>query len=300
MADEEAGSPTAMDLSEGVDQALVEPIGSGRASSSSAHEGLTPDRQARRARGPRQPQSELLAAVFESPRDIEGAYTGYVRYRDRGCHRRDLTRAFDASLPVIREVCRSRDRVLVGAAAWAIFRALRSRRFKKGGKRAYWAYLRQTARGALAHQRESDDRFQLVDWISPQDCFDGMGITGRLVNFSDVERKLVIEKIPILVAEQVVRRLRFEGEERNASLYILRSLLEGRDVVVRGLRVLFDLPCERLRQIVDHVTVAARIALSRIRRELEAAGGESLGWRGAISMTAWLYGEDDDDRARGA
>jgi len=189
--------------------------------------------------------------------------------------------------------------VLVGAAAFAIFRALQRRRFRAGGPAQYWSYLRQTARGALAHQRGADDRFRLVDRVSPHDCFEGMGVTGRLVNIVDVERKLVVEKIPILVAEEVVGRLPFDGEERAASLYILRSRLERRDVVVRGLRVLFDVPCERLRQIVDYVTVAARMALARIRAELEAAAPNDLGWRGSISMTAWLYGEDDDEVARG-
>lgn len=241
---------------------------------------------------------DLLDAVFATPRAVDRSYDAYVRYRDRGCRRRDLDPAFVSALPVIREVCHSRDRALVGAAAWAIFRALRGRRFATGGPQEYWSYLRQTARGAVSHQREADDRFRLVDSVSPEVCFDGMRVTGRVVSIADVERKLVIEKIPLLVAETVVRRLRFEGEERAACLYILRSLLEGCDVVVRGLRVLFEVSCERLRQLVDYVTVAARLALSGIRQELEAAGGDSLGWRGSITMTAWLYGDDDGDGAR--
>lgn len=250
-----------------------------------------------RGRGRRrepEPPGDLLNAVFRTPRSLDTSYSAYLRYRDSGGRERDLCRALIGALPVIREVCRTPDRALVGAAAWAIVRALQMRRFVTGGPREYWAYLRQTARGAVAHQRETDDRFRLVDRVSPGVCSDAMLVTGRVLGVRDVERKLVIEKIPVLVARAVVSRLPFDGEERAAALYILRHLLEGRDIVVRGLKVLFDLPCERLRILVDYVTAACRMALRRIRLELEAAGGNDLGWRGSLSMTAWLYGEDDD------
>lgn len=242
---------------------------------------------------------DLLDAVFASRRDAGASFDAYLRYRDGGCRSRDLDVAFARALPVIREVCTSRDRVLVGAAAWAIYRALRARRFKTGGAHAYWAYVRQTARGAMAHQRAADDRFRLVDRVPPEVCTDVMGLSGRLVGIREVERKMVVEKIPILVADEVVRRLPFEGEELKASLFFLESLIDGRDVAVRGLSDLFDVPRERLRELLDYVAVAARMALWRLRVELRAAAGNDLGWQGALSMRAWLYGEDDEDGARG-
>ena len=98
-------------------------------------------------------QGDLLDAVFASRRDAGASFDAYVRYRDGGCRSRDLEAAFAHALPVIREVCTSRDRGLIGAAAWAIWRALRQRRFSNGGRAAYWAYLRLTSRGAMAHQR---------------------------------------------------------------------------------------------------------------------------------------------------
>ena len=243
-------------------------------------------------------QGDLLDAVFASRRDAGASFEVYLRYRDHGCRSRDLESAFARALPVIREVCTSRDRVLIGAAAWAIWRALQERRFTNGEARAYWAYLRQTARGAIAHQRAADDRFRLVDRVPPDVCVDGMGLSGRLVGIREVERKMVIEKIPILVAEQVVARLPFEGEELHACLFFLECLLDGRDVAVRGLNDLFDVSRERLRELLDYVAVKARMAMCGIRAELRAAAANDLGWQGALSMRAWLYGEDEDG-ARG-
>lgn len=243
-------------------------------------------------------QGDLLDAVFASRRDAGASFDAYVRYRDGGCRSRDLEAAFAHALPVIREVCTSRDRGLIGAAAWAIWRALRQRRFSNGGRAAYWAYLRLTARGAMAHQRAADNRFRLVDRVAPEVCVDGMGLSGRLPGIREVERKMVVEKIPILVAEQVARRLPFEGEELAACLFFLEALLDGRDVAAPGLCDLFDVPRERLRQLLDYVAVKARMAMWRIKSELRAAAGNDLGWQGALSMRAWLYGEDDDG-ARG-
>jgi len=199
---------------------------------------------------------------------------------------------------VIREVCTSRDRVLIGAGAWALWRALTERRFTNGEARAYWAYLRQTARGAMAHQRAVDHRFKLVDRVAPEVCVDGMGLSGRLPGIRDVERKIVVEKIPIVIIDEVVRRLPYEGEELAACLFFLEALLDGRDVAATGLSDLFDLPRARLRHLLDHVAVKARMAMWRLRAEIRAAAGNDLGWQGALSMRAWLYGEHEDD-ARG-
>lgn len=243
-------------------------------------------------------QGDLLDAVFASRRDAGASLDAYLHYRDGGRRSRDLDVAFGRALPVIREVCASRDRVLIGTAAWAIWRALQEERFKTGGARAYWAYLRQTARGAIAHQRAADERFRLVDRVAPDVCVDGMRVTGRLPGLREVEQKMVVEKIPILVAEKVVRRLPFEGEEFKASLFFLETLLDGRDADVRGLVDAFDVRRERLREILDYVTVAARMAMWGIKSELRAAAGNDLGWQGALAMRAWLYGEDEDG-ARG-
>lgn len=242
--------------------------------------------------------ADLLDAVFEAKREPTTSYEAYLRYRDQGGRARDLDLAFARALPVIREVCGSRDRSQIGAAAWAIWRALRERRFTNGEPGSYWAYLRKTARGAIAHQRAADQRFRLVDRVAPEVCTDGMRVTGRLPGLREVEQKMVIEKIPILVAEQVVRRLPFEGEELDASLFFLETLLDGRDVDVRGLVDAFDVGRERLREILGYVAVAARMAMWRIRAELRAAAGGDLGWQGALHVRAWLYGEDGDD-ARG-
>ena len=241
---------------------------------------------------------DLLDAVFGGRRQPNASYEAYLRYRDHGCRARDLDLAFARALPVIREVCSSRDRSHIGAAAWAIWRALRERRFTHGGRPAYWAFLRLTARGAMAHQRAADHRFKLVDQVEPEVCVDGMRLSGRLPGIRDVEQKMVIEKIPIVVADEVVRRLPYEGEELAASLFFLEALLDGRDVAATGLSDLFDLPRTRLRHLLDDVAVKARMAMWRLRAELRAAAGNDLGWQGALSMRAWLYGEPEDD-ARG-
>lgn len=243
-------------------------------------------------------QGELLDAVFAPPRDAGMAYDAYVRFRDGGSRSRDLDIAFARALPVIREVCTSRDRVLIGAAAWAVWRALRERRFTAGKAPSYWAYLRKTARGAIAHQRAADQRFRLVDRVAPDVCTDGMRATGRLPGLREIEQRMVVEKIPVLVTERVVRRLPFDGEELEASLFFLETLLDGRDVEVRGLVDAFDVRRERLREILDYVVVEARMAMSRIRIEIRAAAGGDVGWQGALSMSAWLYGEDEEG-ARG-
>jgi len=241
---------------------------------------------------------DLLEAVFGGRRRPNASYEAYLRYRDQGCRARDLDLAFARALPVIREVCSSRDRSHVGAAAWAIWRALRERRFASGGKPAYWAYLRRTARGAIAHQRAADHRFKLVDRVEPEVCVDGMGLSGRIPGIREVERRMVVEKIPIVVADDVVSRLPYEGEELAACLFFLEALLDGRDVAPAGISDLFDLPRTRLRHLLDHVAVKARMAMWRLRAEIRAAAGNDLGWQGALSMRAWLYGEPEDD-ARG-
>ena len=125
-----------------------------------------------------------------------------------------------------------------------------------------------------------------------------MRVTGRLPGLREVEQKMVVEKIPLLVAEQVVRRLPFVGKELEASLFFLECLLDGRDVAVRGLTDAFDVPRDRLREILDHVAVVARMALWRISTEIRAAAGGDVGWQGNLSMRAWLYAEDGDE-ARG-
>lgn len=242
--------------------------------------------------------ADLIDAVFHARRDPRTSYEAYLRFRDQGCRVRDLDLAFAGALPVMREVCLSRDRSHIGAGAWAIWRALRERRFTKGETPAYWAYLRLTARGAIAHQRAADHRFKLVDRVAPEVCVDGMGLSGRLPGIRDVERKMVIEKIPILVADEVTRRLPYDGEELAACLFFLEALLDGRDIAVSGLADLFDVPRARLRHLLDHVAVKARMAMSRLRGELRAAAGNDLGWQGALSMRAWLYGEAEDE-ARG-
>lgn len=241
---------------------------------------------------------DLLDAVFEAKRDPRTSYEAYLRYRDQGCRARDLNLAFARALPVIREVCSSRDRSHIGVAAWAIWRALQERRFATGGRPAYWSYLRRTARGAIAHQRAADHRFKSVDRVAPEVCVDGMRLSGRLPGIRDVERKMVVEKIPIVVADEVVRRLPYEGEELAACLFFLEALLDGRDIAAAGLSELFDLPRTRLRHLLDHVAVKARMAMWRLRAEIRAAAGNDLGWQGALSMRAWLYGEDEDG-ARG-
>jgi hypothetical protein len=241
---------------------------------------------------------DLLEAVFGARRDPKTSYEAYLRYRDRGCRARDLDLAFACALPVIREVCSSRDRSHIGAAAWALWRALRERRFAAGGRPAYWAYLRLTARGAMAHQRAADHRFTLIDRVAPEVCVDGMGLSGRLPGIRDVERKMVVEKIPFVIIDEVVGRLPYEGEELAACLFFLEALLDGRDVAATGLSDLFDVPRTRLRPLLDHVAVMARMAMWRLRVELRAAAGNDLGWQGALSMRAWLYGEPEDD-ARG-
>lgn len=238
-------------------------------------------------------QGDLLDAVYGARRDSAASFEAFRRYRDAGTRPGDLEVAFARALPVIREVSLSRDRSHISAAAWAIWRVLQEGRFKEGGPRSYWAYLRRTARGAMAHQRAADDRFRLVDRVSPDVCWDGMRVTGRLPGIREIERKMVVEKIPVLVAEQVVARLPFAGREREASLFFLQSVLEGRDVAARGLSDAFDLPGKRLRELLDYVTVAARMAMRRIRAELRAAAGGDLGWQGALTTTAWLYGEDE-------
>jgi len=238
---------------------------------------------------------DLLKAVFDSPRAWERSYAAYASYRDHGGRTRDLNEAFLAALLVIRDVCRSRDRALVGAAAWAMFRALQDRRFTTGDVSRFRTFLRQIARGAVAHEREAAGRFLLVDQVAPEICWDGMGVTGHLHDVNDVERKLVVEKIPILVVRDVVKRLRFADEDREACLYVLQQLVAGHDVLPRGLTPLFELPEYRLRFLVDYVSVRCRIALRKIRDELRAAAGENLGWMGAISITAWLYGGSDDE-----
>lgn len=250
-----------------------------------------------RPTGPDLP-ADLLDAVFGGRREPTTSYEAYLRYRDQGGRARDLDLAFARALPVIREVCGSRDRSQISAAAWAIWRALRERRFTNGGRPAYWAFLRLTARGAMAHQRAADERFRLVDRVAPEVCVDGMRVTGRLPGLREIEQKMVVEKIPVLVAERVVSHLPFAGEELAACLFFLEALLDGRDVAAPGLSDLFDVPRERLRQLLDHVAVKARMAMWRIRAELRAAAGNDLGWQGALSMRAWLYGEDEDE-ARG-
>lgn len=242
--------------------------------------------------------ADLIDAVFDARRDPRTSYEAYLRYRDQGCRARDLDLAFAGALPVIREVCRSRDRSHIGAAAWAIWQALRERRFTKGESPAYWGYLRLTARGAMAHQRAADHRFKLVDRVEADVCVDGMGLSGRLPGIGDVERKIVVEKIPIVVADEVVRRLPYEGEELAVCLFFLEALLDGRDVAASGLADLFDVPRTRLRHLLDHVAVKARLATWRLRAELKAAAGNDLGWQGALTMRAWLYGEREED-ARG-
>lgn len=141
---------------------------------------------------------DLLDAVFGGRREPTTSYEAYVRYRDQGGRARDLDLAFARALPVIREVCGSRDRSHIGAAAWAIWRALREKRFTGGGRTAYWAYLRLTARGAMAHQRAADHRFRLVDRVAPEVCTDGMRVTGRLPGLREIEQKMVVEKIPVV------------------------------------------------------------------------------------------------------
>ena len=121
----------------------------GRACAVRLQAGADPDRR-RRSQG-QGLQGELLDAVFASRRDAGMAYDAYVRFRDGGGRSRDLDVAFARALPVVREVCTSRDRVLIGAAAWAVWRALCQRRFTAGKAPSYWAYLRKTARGAIAH-----------------------------------------------------------------------------------------------------------------------------------------------------
>lgn len=253
-------------------------------------------------RGRKQPDrrlhADLLDAVFASRRDRGASFDAYVRYRDAGCRARDLGVAFALALPVIREVCTVRDRGLVGSAASAIWRALRERRFVEGGVRAYWAYLRRTARGTIVNQRAADDRFRLVDRIPPGVCADEIG-TGRLIEVADVEQKLVLDKIPLLIIDQVVPRVRFKGEEREACLYILLAILERRELSARGLGDQFDLPVERFQFLVDYVVVRVRLALSRIKGELKAAMANEPRWRGSQSVNSWLYGEDEEDVARG-
>ena len=241
---------------------------------------------------------DLLDAVFEARREPGASFEAYLRYRDHGFRVRDLDLAFTRALPVIREVCHSRDRSHIGAAAWAIWCALRQRRFNHGESPAYWAYLRLTARGAMAHQRAADHRFKLVDRVDPEVCVDGMGLSGRLPGIRDVERKMVVERIPIVVAKRVVARLPFSGEELEASLFFLEALIDGRDVAARGLRELFDIPRERLRELLDYVAVQVRMAMWNLRVELRAAGGSDLGWQGALSVRAWLWGEEEEG-ARG-
>ena len=238
---------------------------------------------------------DLLDAAFAGGRAPDDSYGAYLRYRDGGHHARDLDHAVLAALPLIGGVCRTRDRALVGAAACAIFRAIKEGRFTEGGASRYQTYLRHTARGAVAHEREAEQRFRQVDHVGPEVCWDGMSVTGHVLSIDDVERALVIEKIPVLIAQDVVDRLRFGGEERRTCLYILQQLVTGRDVPPRGLADLFDLPQYRLRFLVDYVSIRCRIAFRRIRGDLRIVAADGLGWMGNISMTAWLYGESDDD-----
>lgn len=237
--------------------------------------------------------SDLLAAVFHQARDVQASYTAYRRYWRKGGDDY-LEAAFRDALPVVRDVCRSRDPEFVSVAAWAVFRALRRRGFKRGTPGHYWIYLRHIALGAIVHETEyRRPKVIYADRVRGVQPDYEVGFT-RVVSYDDIDRKMIVEKIPVLVAQRVVDRLRFEGEDREACLFILRCLIEGYTPPPRGLKQSFDLTATRLKFLLDYVTTRVRVALRAIRAELRAAGGSSIGWLGNITVHTWLYGEDDD------
>lgn len=234
---------------------------------------------------------DLVEVVHEQVLDVDGSFNAYCRFRRRG-GAANLETAFSHALPVVRMVCRSPNRELIAASAWGLFDALRRRRFKDGSPEQYAAFLRHVALGSFLSEYINIARFQVVSEIPP-DAFDFWArMSGRLVGYDDVDRKMIIEKIPVIVAEHVTSRLRFEGEERDACLFVLRSVLEGVDVNPRGLADLFAIKQTRLRFLVDYVVVRVRLALQAIRRELRAATVSAAPSLERVSVTTWLYGEE--------
>lgn len=234
---------------------------------------------------------DLLSAAFSQQRDVETSYKAYRRFWRFG-RDEDLETAFRLAIPVVRDVCFERDRSLVAAAAWDVFRALRRRGFKRGGPGLYWIYLRHIAFGAVANGLRQRTEFLYETRIDQLPSYSDT--YGRLIDYADVDQKLIIEKLPVLVAERVTARLRFDGEDRAACLYVLRCLIEGFTPPVRGIAKFFALSQQRLRFLVDYVTTRVRAALRAVRAELVAAGGTTVGWLGNISVHRWLYGENDD------
>lgn len=242
--------------------------------------------------------SALVEAIYERERDVRSSYRAYRRYK-RGRTASDLEEAFRNALPVVRDICKgTQDRDLLSAAAWQVFHSLRCRYFKRGNTRRYWAYLRQVALGGLINAYRDIRRFNkkliAVDFASTQ--FIRYDLGGHIVSHDEIEWKIIVEKLPVLVVEDVLDRMPYEGEERFAAMYILRSLVAGHDVVPQGLAVLFDVSKSRLRDMIDYVIVAIRMSLTRLRRELAAADTSGPYWKsGVLSVHEWLYSEMDPD-----
>lgn len=236
---------------------------------------------------------DLLGAIFHQPRDVAASYTAYRRWWRRGGEQ-NLEAAFRGALTVVRDVCRSRDPEFASHAAWAVFKALRNRGFKRGTPGHYWIYLRHTALCAIIGLTETRrPKVIYAQRIRGMLPLYEAGYS-RMVDYDDIDRKMIVEKLPVLVAQRVVDRLRFEGEDREACLFILRCLLEGYTPPPRGLKQSFDLTAQRLRFLLDYVTTRVRAALRALRAELRAAGGTSVGYLGNITVHTWLYGDDDE------
>jgi len=109
---------------------------------------------------------------------------------------------------------------------------------------------------------------------------------------------MVAEKIPIVIVDEVVRRLPYEGEELAACLFFLEALPTGATSLRLGSATCSTSshaaptpPGPRGRQGADGHVAPPRRGQSRSRERPPVAGGAS-------SMTAWPYGEPEED-ARG-
>ena len=219
------------------------------------------------------------------------AFFAYRRYCKYGGGVR-LRRAYEQLLPSIKRYGYN-DPQLVQAVADAVFLRVRRRRFPTNAASSFFSYMRKTAFTAVTQERlrERRETANTVP-IDPEVLDKDYAPAGSMDTLEAVERKIMIERVPVAVAEHVAKRIRFAGVERQACVHILSRLICGEDVPIRGLAVLFELDTKRLRFLYDYVVVRMRLALYALRAEVRAAcpirSSNQSGWLGMMSYSRWL------------